>query len=150
MLELKRTDSGNKDFVALVTHLDAYLAILDGEEHAFYNSLNKTDTMRFVLVAYYNGEPAGCGAIREYEPGTMEIKRMYVVPEKRGLGIAGNILSALEDWAKELGAHVCILETGKKQLEAIQLYQKSRYTVVPNYGKYEKMENSVCFSKKIK
>lgn len=150
MLELRRTDSGNEDFEALVSHLDAYLAVLDGEEHAFYNSLNKTDTMRFVLVAYYNGEPAGCGAIREHEPGMMEIKRMYVIPERRGLGIAGNILTALEEWAMDLGVKVCILETGKQQLEAIQLYQKSGYKVFPNYGKYKNMENSVCFRKEIK
>lgn len=147
MLLLKQTDSGNPDFQALVTELDKDLAIRDGDEHLFYAALNTTDTIKHAIVMYEDELPVGCGALREYEPGIMEVKRMYVLPEKRGQGIASVVLKGLEDWAKEMGYKKCILETGKKQPEAISLYQKSNYNITPNYGKYAGIDNSVCFEK---
>ena len=79
----------------------------------------------------------------------MEVKRMYVLPESRGTGVASEILSALEDWAAESGYEKCILETGKKQPEAIGLYKKSGYEMIPNYGQYAGIENSICFEKQL-
>src|SRR5690606_2342242 len=102
---------------------------------------------KFVLVAYENEMAIGCGAIKELEPDTMEVKRMYVIPEHRGKGIAGQILSALEEWAKELSFKKCVLETGKRQPEAIGLYKKYGYGIIPNYGQYAGIGNSVCFEK---
>ena len=64
MIKLVRTDSQNPGFIYLVARLDAFLAELDGEEHAFYNSLNKIDTLKQVIVAYEDDKPVGCGAIR--------------------------------------------------------------------------------------
>lgn len=80
----------------------------------------------------------------------MEVKRMYTLPESRGKGIAARILSELEEWAAELAYQRCVLETGKRQLEAIALYRKHGYQVVANYGQYADVENSVCFEKEIK
>ena len=74
---------------------------------------------------------------------------MFVLPEQRGKGIAGEILAELEKWAGELNFKKCILETGKRQPEAIRLYSKSGYNVIPNYGQYENVSNSVCFEKEI-
>jgi GNAT superfamily N-acetyltransferase len=65
------------------------------------------------------------------------------------LGIASKILTNLENWAEELSYKKCILETGKKQPEAIALYLKNDYTVIPNYGHYASVENSLCFEKKL-
>jgi GNAT superfamily N-acetyltransferase len=79
----------------------------------------------------------------------MEIKRMYTLPECRGKGIATKVLIELEKWANELSYEKCILETGKKQPEAIALYKKNGYKLIPNYGQYAEMENSVCFEKEI-
>ncbi|MEP6950275.1 MAG: GNAT family N-acetyltransferase [Ginsengibacter sp.] len=95
--------------------------ILDGEEHLFYAQLNKTDTIRHVIVAYDNDEYLGCGAIREYSKDVMEVKKMYVLPSNRGKGIASIVLKQLEDWSKELNCKELVLETGKKQPEAICL-----------------------------
>ncbi len=150
MVRIVRTDSENKDFIELVKYLDADLAERDGEEHSFYAQLNKIDRIKYVVVAYHNEKPLGCGAIREYEPNTMEVKRMYVSPGSRGKGIATKILSELENWTTELYYERCILETGKKQPEAIRLYKKNGYNVIPNYGKYKGIENSICFEKQIK
>jgi GNAT superfamily N-acetyltransferase len=149
MIKLIRTDSDNKDFIDLVKQLDSELAVLDGDEHAFYAQLNKTDKIKHVIVAYENDKPISCGAIREYSPTIMEVKRMYTTPVSRGKGIATQVLTELEKWASELAYQKCILETGKRQPDAIRLYEKNGYKSIPNYGKYVEMENSVCFEKEI-
>lgn len=147
MIQLTRTDSDNRDFLALVKHLDAYLAEKDGEDHAFYAQFNTVDRIKHVVVAYDNGQPVGCGAIKEYTPDTMEIKRMYTAPEGRGRGIATQVLTELERWASELGREKCVLETGILQTEAIRLYEKNGYKLIPNYGQYAGVESSLCFAK---
>ncbi|MFH6604564.1 GNAT family N-acetyltransferase [Maribacter algicola] len=147
MIQLSRTDSENIDFQNLVARLDADLAQRDGNDHAFYDQFNKITDIKYALVAYENDKPVGCGAIKEIEPGSMEVKRMYVLPHQRGKGIATKILLGLELWAKELYYKKCVLETGKRQPEAIALYMKNGYVVIPNYGQYSGVENSVCFEK---
>ncbi len=149
MFRILRTDSSNKHFVKLVTQLDADLAERDGNEHAFYHQFNSIDTIKHAIVLYEGLEPIGCGAIKEYAPGTMEIKRMFTTVNFRGKGMGTSILLELEKWSKELGYNKCVLETGKRQPEAIALYKKNGYIVTDNYGQYAGVENSVCFEKDI-
>ena len=149
MITLNRTDSENPDFIELVRHLDADLAERDGQEHSFYAQFNKIARIKYVIVAYENGQPVSCGAIKEYESNIMEVKRMYTRPEWRGKGIASQVLIELEKWAAELSYKKCILETGKKQPEAIRLYEKNGYKLIPNYVQYAGVDNSVCFEKSI-
>jgi putative acetyltransferase len=149
MTFLKRTTSEDNDFQNLVLKLDKELAIRDGDEHAFYAQFNKTVNIKNVVVAYLNKEAIGCGAFKEYDTNTVEIKRMFVEPTFRGKGIAQQVLAELELWAKELQYTFCVLETGKKQPEAIALYQKVGYTIIPSYGQYLHVENSVCMRKQI-
>jgi len=147
-MKLIRTDSTNKDFIELVEQLDADLAIRDGDDHPFYDQFNKIDSIKYVIVVYdENKRAVGCGAIKQFEPNVMEVKRMYVPLEQRGKGIAIEMLKELEVWAMELGNSRCILETGIKQPEAISLYKKSGYRFIDNYGQYDGVENSVCFEK---
>jgi GNAT superfamily N-acetyltransferase len=150
MIRIIRTSSENPDFIELVKKLDLDLAERDGSEHAFYAQYNKIDKIKYAVVAYEDERPVGCGAIREYEPNVMEVKRMYTSPESRGHGIATLVLNELEDWATELSYEKCILETGKKQTEAIRLYQKNGYKLIPNYGQYAGVKNSVCYENKIR
>ena len=91
----------------------------------------------------------GCGAIKEFSAEAMEVKRMFVPVDERGKGIASMVLTELERWAAEMGYQKCVLETGKKQPEAIKLYLKNGYKVVANYGQYIGVENSVCFEKNV-
>jgi putative acetyltransferase len=149
MVTIVRTDSENQDFVELVKFLDADLAERDGQEHTFYAQYNKINKIKYVVVAYKNTSPVSCGAVKEYSPGVMEVKRMYTIPEHRGEGIASLVLRELETWAVELSYQKCILETGKKQPEAIALYQKNGYALIQNYGQYAGIENSVCFEKAV-
>ena len=147
--EIIRTNSDNPDFIHLVKQLDADLAERDGNEHDFYAQFNKIDKIKHAVVASDGGVPVSCGAIKQYDDAVMEVKRMYTLPASRGKGIASLVLNALEEWAKELSYAKCVLETGKKQPEAIALYTKNGYAVIPNYGQYEGIENSVCFEKKL-
>lgn len=146
-MNIKRTNSGDHEFIELVKLLNDDLAIRDGEDYSFYSQFNKLDKIRHVVLVIENGKPSGCGTIKEFDGNTMEIKRMYVSVESRNKGIATTILIELENWARELSYAKCILETGKKQPEAISLYKKNGYKMIPNYGQYAGVDYSVCFEK---
>ncbi|HZY25538.1 MAG TPA: GNAT family N-acetyltransferase [Bacteroidales bacterium] len=150
MVTIKRTNSEDTDFRNLVRLLDAELAIADGDQHVFYSQFNKIDKIKYVVLVYDNNIPAGCGAIKEFGKDVMEVKRMFVSPRKRNMGFATMILTELEDWAGELSCTKCILETGKRQPDAIGLYKKNGYKPIPNYGQYTGVENSVCFEKELR
>ena len=132
MLNLTRTTSENQDFINLVKLLDADLKIRDGKDHEFYAQINKTAILNNVIVCYQNDIAIGCGAFREIDAKTFEIKRMFVNPDYRGKGIASKILSELELWTSELNYFQIILETGINQPEAISLYKKSGYKITEN------------------
>lgn len=149
-MKLIRTTSDNPDFGQLVAELDAYLRILDGEDHEFYAQFNKTSLLKNALIVYKNEFPVGIGAYKEYDSQTAEIKRMYTRPEYRGQGIAKAIITELEHWAKEEGYTMAILETGHLQKAAIGLYQKLGYEITENFGQYIGVENSVCMKKILK
>jgi putative acetyltransferase len=149
MFTLTRSSSDNPYFISLVKLLDADLAQRDGSEHSFYAQFNKIDNIKHVVIAFKNDEPVGCGAIKEFSPEAAEVKRMYVLPEERGKGLASKILHELEAWAYELSFKRCVLETGKRQPEAIALYLKNGYERIENYGQYAGIENSLCFAKRL-
>jgi len=147
MIILNRTNSENRDFQDLVFELDKDLAKKNGEKNDFFAQYNKIDQIKYAIVGINDNIPVGCGAMKEYDKSTMEIKRMYVPFEMRGKGVAVAILKDLENWARELGYKKCVLETGDKMLEAIGLYKKSGYKVIKNYGQYENVQSSICFEK---
>ena len=147
MKRIIRTDNNNLDFQALITELDAYLKITDGEDHEFYNQFNSLKKINNVVVAFQNEQAIGCGAFRKFDANTVEIKRMYVKVTYRGSGVANTVLSSLEQWASEEGFTKCVLETGNRQVEAIKFYKKAGYKSIPNYGQYTHMEDSNCFEK---
>ena len=117
--------------------LDAYLAglyppssnhLLSGEDLASSN-------VRF-LVARSDGRAVGCGALVLDGRGYGEIKRMYVDPGHRGLGIGTSILRQLEQLASDEGCDRVRLETGVDQPEALSLYRKAGYAARPPFGDY--------------
>jgi len=144
-----RTDAQHSDFTKLVELLDKELAEVDGEENAFYAQYNGLDQIKNAIVLYETGVPVACGAIKEYDKETMEVKRMYTSADSRGKGHATKVLLELESWAKELGYKKCVLETGLRQPDAIRLYEKNDYHLIPNYGQYIGVENSRCFQKEL-
>jgi GNAT superfamily N-acetyltransferase len=159
MIRYLRTDSTNPDFQGLVRLLDGYLEGINGEEHSFYAAFNGIALLKHAVVAYRNDAvlgdiPVGCGAVKLYAAddspfpkGTMEIKRMFVREDVRGQGIAHGVLRHLEEWAKETGAPMCVLETSTNLAPAIRLYEQSGYARIPNYGQYVGAPSSVCMQK---
>lgn len=149
MFTFKRTTSDNPDFKKLTQLFDDYLVDIDGDEKDFFALYNQI-YIQNVLICYDNETAIGCGAFKEYEPNVAEIKRMFVLPEQRGKGIAASILNKLELWAATSGYTSCILETSIRLESAIALYKKVGYEIIPNYGQYIGVESSVCMKKIIK
>lgn len=147
MAELVRTNGTDKDFHLLVEQLDRYLSVINGDQDAFFSSYNKLDDIRNVVLFYEEDSPVGCGAFKKYDDSSVEIKRMFVHPAFRGKGIAGIILNELESWAAEEGYTFAVLETAKTMEPAVNLYKKSGYSIIPNYGQYIGVALSVCMQK---
>lgn len=146
MFSLVRTDSNNADFKNLTRLFDEFLIDIDGDEKDFFAQYNQI-YLDNVLICYENEVALGCGAIKEYESNKGEIKRMFVLPEGRGKGIASKILAELEQWAKELNFNSVQLETSQKLKGAIALYRKFGYEDIPNYGQYIGVKSSMCMKK---
>lgn len=146
----ERCDSQQPDFRSLVGFLDAELRDFDGDDHPFYDQYNQLDKINHCLVAYRGTQTVGCGALRAIDSASVEIKRMYTLPDFRGKGVASGLLTALENWALELQFKTAVLETGKKQQQAVSLYLKSGYEIIENYGPYVGIENSICMKKILK
>lgn len=149
MIKTIQTTSENIDFQNLVILLDEVLRIMDGEDHDFYSQYNKIDKINHVVLCYQDNVAIGCGAFKEFDSNTVEIKRMFVHPDYRGKGIASTVLKELEIWASEGSYTNFVLETGANNPEAIALYQKSGYEIFPNYGQYANISASVCLKKSI-
>lgn len=149
LITLQKTDSSNPDFLRLVGMLDEELQQRDGEDHPFYAQFNTLTHIQHVIVAYADRRPVGCGAFRPFSTEAVEIKRMFVHPAYRNKGVASRILDNLEKWAATHHYEQCMLETGLNQPEAIALYSKAGYEVIPNYGPYENVANSVCMRKRL-
>ncbi len=142
---VRPTAPGSPDFDALVSALDAEL-------EARYPGLSEGTTQRsqeplVAVVAYLGGRAVGCGALRELESGVAEVKRMFVLPEARGLGVARQMLAELEARASEAGFSALRLGTGLRQPEALALYESSGYRRIPLFGEYEGAEVCVCYEK---
>lgn len=147
MTEVIRTSADNLCFVELVKLLDKDLAIRDGEDADFYAQYNHVDLSFKVVVVLENDAAVSCGALKHFEEGVFEVKRMYTLENARGKGYAISIIDALEQWAAELGYQRLVLETGIHQPEAIALYKKCGFQRISNYGQYAGIETSFCFEK---
>ena len=101
------------------------------------------------LVGYLDGAPVACGALRPIDAETVEVRRMFVTDKVRRMGYAGAILKELEDRAARFGYKVMRLETGKRQLSAMILYEKHGFTRIPPFGEYVADRVSVCFEKTV-
>jgi putative acetyltransferase len=102
----------------------------------------------FTVVAG-NPVPVACGALVPMDENCVEVKRMFVAPQQRGLGIATRILDELERFAREFDYDAMRLETGVRQPESIALYGKAGFYRIPNFPPFENDSSAVCFEKRI-
>lgn len=87
-----------------------------------------------LLIARLRGESVGCGALKLHDQAPAEIKRMWVAPSARGVGLGRRLLSELEGHARRAGAVVIRLETNRALTEAIALYKRAGYREVPPFN----------------
>jgi GNAT superfamily N-acetyltransferase len=144
-----KTTSENEDFIYLVAALDKSLWERYPEENQEYWQNNILEINPNVVIIYIDNKALACGCFKKYDKNTIEIKRMFVSPEARGMGFAQKILQELELWASELGYSLSVLETLHKQKEAIGLYQKVGYSIIDNYEPYVGLKDSICMKKNI-
>lgn len=148
-IKVVKTTSENPDFIFLIETFDAYLWDRYPELKKDYWGNNLIEFNANVLIVYLDEKPVACGCFKKYNEKSVELKRMFVLPEARGLGLAQLVIKELELEAKNQGFEVLILETLYKQIEAINLYQKTGFKIVENYEPYVGLLNSVCMSKSI-
>lgn len=150
-MDYVRTDGKNEDFIENCRLLDMDLDRRVGKQikREKYEKFNQLDEIREAIVVYDDGKPVGGGAIRRYDDETVELKRVFVHNEYQGQGIGSRLVSLLIEWAAQLGYRRMILETGELLVESCAVYRKLGFTVIPNYGPYADMPESLCMAKTI-
>ncbi|MGO4906102.1 GNAT family N-acetyltransferase [Flavobacterium sp. W20_MBD1_R3] len=149
IIKICKATSENPDFINLISALDKSLWERYPELKADYWGNNILELNPNVVIIYLEDTAVACGCFKKYDKDTIEIKRMFVSPEVRGMGLAQTILRELERWALDLEYSFAVLETLYKQKEAIALYQKTGYNIVDNYEPYVGLKNSICMRKQI-
>jgi len=150
-LRFEYTDGNNQDFVLLCHELDRFLnELVDGEKNrSQYIPYNQLDDIHDVVLAYDNGVPIGCASFKNYDAACAEVKRVFVRKEYRGIGVSKRLMELLEESAKEKGCTYFILESGEPLVAAMKLYYNIGFKVIPNYGQYKCMPESICMKKKL-
>ncbi|MEO8702574.1 MAG: GNAT family N-acetyltransferase [Kofleriaceae bacterium] len=146
-LAIRRTDSADPAFTALVRELDTDLWRRYGDVQAQYAPHNTLAAPLGVVLAELAGAAAGCGAMKRFDDRSIELKRMFVAPDHRRAGVGRAVVAALEAWARELGHARVVLETGTLQHEAIGLYERLGFVRIPAFGPYVDLPASVCMAK---
>lgn len=149
MLSLVRCTAQDDTFLHLIDELDEELNERYGAQMEFFGPHNKSADIQNAVVAYWAGEPAGCGCFKPFSDHAVEMKRMFVRRAFRGKRIARAVLSELETWAREAGYTFAVLETGILQPEAIRLYEAAGYDRTENYPPYVGVAESICFRKEL-
>lgn len=152
-IRVVRADLISESSLELVQALNQELRALYPEPGATHFSLDPNEVAEghgAFCVVEDDGTKIGCGAVRLIDADTAELKRMYVVPSRRGEGIARQLLAALEAEARALGARRLVLETGVHQEAALALYRKNGFRTIPLYGEYcASPKTSVCLGKEL-
>lgn len=150
-MTILRTTSQHPDFIRLAELLDQHYWDKYGEVQAQFDQYNEAmvSNVDTALLLYQRDKAVGSACIIEFEDHVAEVKRVFVLSECRGQGLAVLLMEELEKWAKELGYQQMILETGANEKAAIRLYEKLGYRQISNYSFYKEVEVSVCFGKTI-
>ena len=149
-LKIERASLDSTEALALIEALNRELSERYPEEGATHFRLDPDEVAPGrggFLIAYVDGAPVGCGALRRLEKREAEIKRMYVIASCRNQGIARALLEALEQLAQSLKAKRLVLETGVRQPEALAVYRRAGFVTIPPFGEYVDSPLSVCMAK---
>jgi len=136
------------DASVLIAELEAQLEPLYPRASRHGYSIEKliAEAVAFFLMRH-NATPAGCGGIKLFGAEYGEVKRMYVRPQFRGLGLGKLMLDHLADYARGQGVGLLRLETGIHQRTAIRLYERMGFRRIPPFGAYKEDPLSVFYEK---
>ena len=144
---VSRIKPDHPDFAELVRLLDNEFYAMYGDVYLSYQSHNTLTELEAAMIVYADGAPAACGGIKPFDAHTAELKRIFVRPDFRRLGLAQRLIHDLEAAALEQGYDHMALVTGADMPAAISLYQKLGYAVASSYGPYAGDDACVCMTK---
>lgn len=149
-ITLKKIDPRSPDIAELVRQLDALMMELYPAESAHLVDLESlAGPETYFIAAFVDGVAMGCGAIMMTDADYAEVKRVYVSPDARGLGLSKLIMNDLEDRAREAGLPALRLETGIHQPEALGLFERAGFTTRGSYGDYPADDPNSVFMEKM-
>lgn len=149
MVELREVAWDHPDSERLRDDQQAEIAIRYGTPDSEPGPKPSASDITVFFVAYDGDEAVGCGGLRQLDEQHGEIKRMYVVPHRRGAGVSTAILAHLEHEARRRGWDRLVLETGDEQPDAVRFYVREGYTPIPRFGYYVNSELSLCYEKRL-
>ena len=142
------TDGNDEIFRKFYTDTENYYSSIVGgrENREGFIPYNLSESITDVLIAYENDIPVGCAGLKEYSEQDVEVKRVWVVPEYRGKHIATELMTRLEDRARDKGYKRTILQTRPIMSDAVSLYERRGYHLIANYPPYDKLEGAICMA----
>ena len=146
-----RTDGTNKDFAEFYRLTEEFYSSLVGGEknRKGFVPFNASAMIPDVIIAYDGEKAVACAGLKKYDETSTEIKRVWVQPEYRGRHIASELMSMVEHIAREQGFERLILQTRPQMTEAVKMYEKRGYILIPNYPPYDSLKGAVCYAKEL-
>ena len=144
------TDEKDERFIELTKELDNEYFQIHGDIVNKYQEYNDLKDPHIVILALNWGKPIACASLKVFDKDTIEIKRVYVKRRYRKKGIAYKLVKQLEKLAMEENFRYSIIETGKDNTAAINLYKKLGYETIDNFGFFEGDDMCICMKKEFK
>lgn len=149
-IEITRVDPRIPEIAAMVHYLDGYMAELYPAES---NHLVDLNALAQANVHFFgvqvDGEYQGCGAIMLCDGGYAEVKRVFVSPKARGLGLGRKIVNTLEAATRDAGINTLRLETGISQPEALSLFESTGFLRRGAFGNYPEGDTYSVYMEKL-
>ena len=145
------TDGNHDAFRRFYAVTEAYYSQIVGgaEKRAGFVPYNASSEIPCVLLAFADERPVGCAGLKRYSDDDAEVKRVWVEPTYRRLGIASALMERIEEKARGLGFRRVILQPRPIMPDAVGLYTKRGYALIPNYPPYDRLDGAVCYAKKL-
>ncbi len=143
------TDGNHPAFLHFYAVTEAYYSrIAGGAQHrAGFVPYNASSDIPWVLLALDGAQPVGCAGLKQFSTSDAEVKRLWVDPKYRKRGIAAALMDQIEDRARQMGYRRVVLQTRPVMTDAVALYAKRGYALIPNYPPYDRLDGAVCYAK---
>ena len=143
------TDGNDPDFQRFYRLTEAYYSRIAGgkSKRLAFIPFNASSEIPHVLLAYQEETAAGCAGLKRYSETDAELKRLWVEPAFRGRHIAARLMDQIEEKALQMGFRRLILQTRPLMADAVALYEKRGYALIPNYPPYDQLDGAVCYAK---